>query len=278
MGAALAHDLEPSDSFITCCCVRQFCCWDGRALKDGKICAVFEGPVLVICNHIDDVDVGFVLTALPARFRHRLATATGGEALEALRTPPPGRGFLGGIYDRVKWFLGVSLLNLFPLPREAGFRESFAYAGESVDRGYSILVFPEGRHTTDGKMRPFRAGVGLLANNLAIPVVPMRIDGLFELKQAGKKFARPGQIQSEDRRAGSISADSDPQWIARELQTKVVSSSNLCRCLLMLLPSRQTLRSVSASKPCACSIFLSRACGKTVSQIFSGGRKTCISI
>ena len=101
---------------------------------------------------------GFVQTALPARFRHRLATATGGEALEALRTPPPGRSLLARLYDRVKWTLGVSLLNLFPLPREAGFRESFAFAGESVDRGYSILVFPEGRHTTDGKIGPFRAG------------------------------------------------------------------------------------------------------------------------
>ena len=125
-----------------------------------------RGPVLVVCNHIDDVDVGFVQTALPARFRHRLATATGGEALEALRTPPPGRSLLGRAYDRVKWILGVSLLNLFPLPREAGFRESFAFAGESVDRGYSILVFPEGRHTTDGKIGPFRAGAGLLAKNL----------------------------------------------------------------------------------------------------------------
>ena len=54
-----------------------------------------RGPVLVVCNHIDDVDVGFVQTALPARFRHRLATATGGEALEALRTPPSGRSLLG---------------------------------------------------------------------------------------------------------------------------------------------------------------------------------------
>src|SRR6266404_6028030 len=51
-----------------------------------------RGPVLVVCNHIDDVDVGLVLTALPARFRHRLATATGGEALQVLRTPGPGRG------------------------------------------------------------------------------------------------------------------------------------------------------------------------------------------
>ena len=87
--------------------------------------------------------------------------------------------------------LGVSLLNLFPLPREAGFRRSFAYAGEAVDRGYSVLVFPEGRLTTTGEMNPFRSGIGLLAENLGIPVLPMRIDGLFEIKQAGKKFAPP---------------------------------------------------------------------------------------
>jgi len=125
------------------------------------------------------------------------------------------------VYDRVKWFMGVSLLNLFPLPRQAGFRESFAYAGEAVDRGYSILVFPEGRHTTDGKMRPFRAGVGLLANNLAIPVLPMRIRGLFELKQAGKKFARPGQIQVKIGPLVQFPPDSDPEWIAGEAKKKV---------------------------------------------------------
>jgi len=180
-----------------------------------------QGPVLVICNHVDDVDVGFVLTALPARFRHRLATATGGEALESLRTPPSRRRLPARTYDRVKWFLGVSLLNLFPLPREAGFRESFAYAGESVDRGYSILVFPEGHHTTDGKMRPFRAGIGLLANNLAIPIVPMRISGLFELKQAGKKFARAWKIKVRIGTPVRFPRDSDPKWIARELEKRV---------------------------------------------------------
>jgi long-chain acyl-CoA synthetase len=180
-----------------------------------------RGPVLVICNHIGDVDVGFVQTALPARIRHRLATAAGGEALEILRTPPPERNFLAKVYDRAKWALGVSLLNLFPLPREAGFRESFAYAGESVDRGYSILVFPEGHHTTDGKLQPFRAGIGLLANNLRIPVVPMRIDGLFELKQAGKKIARPWQVKVKIGSPIRFPSDSDPQWIAQELQKKV---------------------------------------------------------
>ena len=113
------------------------------------------------------------------------------------------------------------MLNLFPLPREAGFRESFAYAGESVDRGYSLLVFPEGRHTTDGKMLPFRTGIGLLANNLQIPILPMRIDGLFELKRAGKKFARPGQVTVRIGAPIRFAPASDPEWIARELQKKV---------------------------------------------------------
>jgi long-chain acyl-CoA synthetase len=180
-----------------------------------------RGPVLVVCNHIGDVDPGFVLTALPARLRHQMAVATGGEALEILRTPPATRGLIGRSYDRVKWALGVSLLNLFPLPREAGFRESFAYAGESVDRGYSVLVFPEGRHTTDGKMLPFRAGIGLLANNLQIPIVPLRIDGLFEVKQAGRKFARPGQVKVKIGAPVRCEPGGDPERIARELRKMV---------------------------------------------------------
>jgi len=180
-----------------------------------------QGPLLVISNHIGDVDPGFVLTALPAHLRHRLAVATGGEALEILRTPPSTRSLPACLYDRVKWTLGVSLLNLFPLPREAGFRESFAYAGECVDRGYNLLVFPEGHHTQDGKLRRFRAGVGLLAHNLDIPIVPMRIDGLFERKQAGRKFAWPGQIRVKIGQPVRFSPDQDPAWIASELEKKV---------------------------------------------------------
>ena len=117
--------------------------------------------------------------------------------------------------------LGVSLLNLFPLPREAGFRQSFAHAGQAVDRGYSVLVFPEGRHTVDGKMNPFRAGIGLLAKNLSIPVLPMRIVGLFEVKQAGKRFARPGKIGVRIGRAMKFAAESGPEQIAQELQSAV---------------------------------------------------------
>src|SRR5579863_1753670 len=180
-----------------------------------------SGQLLVVCNHIADVDFAFVQTALPARFRHHLATATRGEDLEALRNPPSSRGIFAGLYDRMLWVSGVSLLNLFPLPREAGFRNSFAYAGEAVDRAYSILVFPEGRHTVDGKINPFRAGIGLLANNLGVPVLPMRILGLFELKQAGKRFTAPWKIRVRIGQPIRFAPGTAPEQIAAELQ-KVV--------------------------------------------------------
>jgi long-chain acyl-CoA synthetase len=181
----------------------------------------WSGPLLVVCNHLSDVDVGFVQTAMPARLRNRIATATGGEALQALHTPARGTNVFVRIYRRMQWVLGVSLLNLFPLPRAAGFRQSFAYAGEAVDRGYSVLVFPEGRHTLDGRMNLFRAGIGLLANNLDIPVLPMRIVGLYEIKQAGRKFAAPGKICVRIGQPIRLAAGSDPEQIARDLQTAV---------------------------------------------------------
>ncbi|MGA2334686.1 MAG: AMP-binding protein [Terriglobales bacterium] len=184
-----------------------------------------RGPLLVISNHVADVDVGFIQFALPARIRHKLATATGGEALEMLRLPGPRAAFdrpwLRRIYDRVQWTLGIALLNLFPLPRQSGFRKSFAYAGEAVDRGYSVLVFPEGKHTQDGKLGPFRTGVGLLANNLHIPILPMRIDGLFEIKNAGKKFAAPGKIQVRIGKPMQFAPETNPEEIARALHKAV---------------------------------------------------------
>ena len=44
-------------------------------------------------------------------------------------------------------------------------------------------------------MSPFRAGIGLLATRLRVPWCRMRMDGIFELKAAGKRWARPGQIE-----------------------------------------------------------------------------------
>jgi long-chain acyl-CoA synthetase len=84
-----------------------------------------------------------------------------------------------------------------------------------------VLVFPEGRHTTDGKLNPFRAGIGLLAGNLGVPVLPMRIDGLFEVKQAGRGFAAPWKIRVRMGAPMKFPPGTAAEEIAAELQTAV---------------------------------------------------------
>ncbi len=58
-----------------------------------------------------------------------------------------------------------------------------------------MLIYPEGQRTPDGKPSPFRSGLGMLAARLNVPVLPMRIDGLYEMKMAGRKIARPGELK-----------------------------------------------------------------------------------
>jgi long-chain acyl-CoA synthetase len=88
----------------------------------------------------------------------------------------------------------VGLFNVFSLPRQSGFLQRFAYAGEAMDRGWSVLIFPEGTETRDGELQPFRAGIGLLASELNVTVVPIRLRGLWELRQKRRFFVRPNTV------------------------------------------------------------------------------------
>jgi len=180
-----------------------------------------EGPVLLIANHVTYLDPGYVLAALPGRLRRRVAVAMEGELLEAMRQPPAGTGFLAGMILRLQYLLVVALFNVFPLPQKSGFRKSFAFAGELVDRGWSVLVFPEGARTKDGAIAPFRAGIGLLATRLRAPIVPVRLGGLFERKQAGKHWAPPGMIRVVVGAPVSFREGEVAEEIARELERRV---------------------------------------------------------
>lgn len=165
-----------------------------------------HGTLLLVSNHLTYIDIGFILFALPVRLR-KLAVAMEGERLQAMRKPienwhlwpkkrqgpatkPSWTLYLAAPILKLAYYLVTGLFNVFPLPKLSGFRESFAFAGDSVDRGYSVLVFPEGLRSQTGEMAPFRSGIGMLASRLNIPVLPMKIEGLWEAKQRGRFFAR----------------------------------------------------------------------------------------
>lgn len=178
----------------------------------------FSGPALIVCNHVTQTDIAFILAALPARFRHKLAAAMQGEMLRSMRHPPKEWFFLRRWYEQLQYVLVAALFNVFSLPQRAGYRESFQYAGQLADRGWNVLVFPEGKRTETGELNEFRKGIGLLATRLNLPVIPMRIDGLYALKQQKKHFSRPGTVRVHISEPVRFETTDDPEEIARRLQ------------------------------------------------------------
>ena len=169
-----------------------------------------KAPALLISNHVTDVDAALILSALPFRWRVRVAIAMSGELLREWRHN-----------SKIKYALGASLFNVFSLPRQSGFRRSFAYAGEAIDRGWSVLIFPEGHETTDGTIKSFRGGIGLLTSELTVPVVPIRLDGLWELKQRRQFFVRPGTVSVTFGEPNKFPAGQTPDEITRDLESRV---------------------------------------------------------
>lgn len=194
-------------------------CWP--RVRGREKLAGLDGSALFIANHISMVDPGLILFALPWRFKRRLAIAMAGERLRAFRQRREGSNRLSRLFDPIKYLLVVTVFNVFPLPQKSGFRRSFAYAGEAVDSGYSVLVFPEGRTTDDGQMKPFMSGIGLLTENLGLPVVPIKIEGLFDLAKQRRYFSRPGTVTVAFGEAIQFQPDAEAAQITAELENRV---------------------------------------------------------
>lgn len=181
-----------------------------------------EGPALFVSNHITYFDHALIMSAMPGRFRRRLAIAQEGERLRWWRKPPAGTPFFKRLRWLAQYFLVVLIFDTFSLPKASGFRRSFAYAGESVDRGYNLLVFPEGIRAEALGMNPFRPGIGVLASQLGVPVVPVRIDGLIELKLSGRRgFTAPHRVTIRLGDPVTYSPGADPAHITADLERRV---------------------------------------------------------
>ena len=181
-----------------------------------------EKPVLLVANHVTAYDAALVLYGLPGPMRRRVTVAMAGNMLRDFRhmrnVGPQGRRLtpLLDVLGPPAWLLITALYNVFPLPRSAGFRRSFQHAGEALDRGYNVLVFPEGFRTEAG-LQPFRPGIGLLVRESDAPVIPVALVGLSELKQRRKGWFRSGKLAIRVGEPIRFTEDDTPEQITSQL-------------------------------------------------------------
>ena len=141
-------------------------------------------PVMFTPNHHLHNDNAIILCAIPLRLRWKLSVAAA----------------LDGIFkSRFRGFMATLIGNAFPLARTGAVRRSLDLLGARLDRGYSVLIYPEGMLTVGGPLQPFKSGTGLIAVHGAVPVVPVRL-----------KVHRPGRI---DRDTGGTARRGDVEVV-----------------------------------------------------------------
>jgi len=177
--------------------------------------AGLEPPFLVAANHLSELDPGAVLFALPPRASSRVATTAMWEHFERSRA------------GRLQYALAVAGLDLIPLLQTGDWRPTLRIAGEIADRGGCPLVYPEGERSTSGGLLPFRTGVGILARDLHLPIVPCAASGLLAVLPKGIHWPRAvwrGRARVAVRFGDPLPAPrtgDDPRAIVEELRARV---------------------------------------------------------
>jgi len=147
---------------------------------------LLKGPVLFTANHQSHIDTAIILIALPFRFSRNIAVAAWQEYF--FNANLKFKSFIKGVW----FYLLTFFFNIYPLPQQKGFRRSLKYTGKLIDKGWNILIYPEGKRAAI--MEPFKKGVGMLAVELKVPVVPIKIEYVKPILPIGKAWLSFGKV------------------------------------------------------------------------------------
>jgi 1-acyl-sn-glycerol-3-phosphate acyltransferase len=87
------------------------------------------------------------------------------------------------------------LCNLIPINRKRADLTAIGMISKFLKQGGSIIIFPEGTRTRDGKIGEFKPGVGLLIRKTKAKVLPIYIDGAFECMNSKMRFPKSGPLE-----------------------------------------------------------------------------------
>jgi len=180
-----------------------------------------DGPAVFVANHASHFDTAVLYQALPTRIRRRIAPAMSQDYFRDYFHPEnasPARRRQA----RLSYFIALGLFNAYPLPQQmSGTRRALEYSGELVADGYSLLVYPEGTRTLDGEVGRFLPGAALLAQRLEIPIVPVGIEGLFEIYSSVQRVPKKGRVAVRFGAPIEVQPSEDLSQAAARAETKV---------------------------------------------------------
>jgi long-chain acyl-CoA synthetase len=136
-----------------------------------------KGNVILAPNHTSYLDGFAVILSLPfSRFRNIYSLGLS--------------DYFTGFAKRQFATIG----HVIPIDSSAYLNKALQISAHLLKRGGSLMVFPEGGRSYDGNLMEFKKGVGILAVELGVPVVPVHISGAFDALPRSAIFPRLKKI------------------------------------------------------------------------------------
>ena len=130
---------------------------------------------IYMSNHQSNFDIPVLLACLPVQFRW-LAKA------ELFKIPIFGRAMRGAGYVQIDRF-----------NQESAFKSIDEAAGK-IRSGVSVMIFPEGTRSRDGKIRPFKKGGFVMAVDAGVPIVPVILQGTWSIMAKSSLRINTGDV------------------------------------------------------------------------------------
>jgi long-chain acyl-CoA synthetase len=138
-----------------------------------------SGAFIIAANHSSHMDTGAIIVGMGERAENLFVL---GARDYFFNTPLRG------------WFFHT-FLRVVPFDRTVNPLEGLRIAAAILQAGYPLLIFPEGTRSVTGKLQPFKPGLGLLAIETGVPVVPTLIEGAFEALPKGRLLPKRTKIR-----------------------------------------------------------------------------------
>ncbi len=135
------------------------------------------GPFILGPNHQAHLDGLFLGAALPFRVFRQLFLVG---AAEYYQTP------------FMRW--AARLLNIVPIDPDANLVAAMQAGAAGLRLKKVLVLFPEGERSIDGDIKKFRKGAAILSAHLDAPVIPVALDGLYDLWPRGRSFNWKGLL------------------------------------------------------------------------------------